>query len=140
MDFFFLFISQNIGKRMSCTQFISNLEGLNDGQDFPRDQLKVSNCQVKNSMYPQTRLLNGRAGCVCQHCIAAQICALSLAVWAALSASWHLSHLQRPPIRSLLGLSYFLVRFSNKATWKTNFYVIRKTRGLRHGRPLGICV
>jgi len=26
---------------MSCSQFISNLEGLNDGQDFPKDLLKV---------------------------------------------------------------------------------------------------
>uniref|UniRef100_A0A8C2KRZ4 Pleckstrin and Sec7 domain containing a n=1 Tax=Cyprinus carpio TaxID=7962 RepID=A0A8C2KRZ4_CYPCA len=34
----------NIGKRMSCMQFISNLEGLNDGQNFPKDLLKV--CRV----------------------------------------------------------------------------------------------
>lgn len=32
---------QNVGKRMSCSQFISNLEGLNDGKDFPKDLLKV---------------------------------------------------------------------------------------------------
>lgn len=32
---------QNVGKRMSCTQFISNLEGLNDGKDFPKELLKV---------------------------------------------------------------------------------------------------
>ncbi|KAK2820735.1 hypothetical protein Q5P01_023694 [Channa striata] len=32
---------QNIGKRMSCTQFIGNLEGLNDSQDFPKDLLKI---------------------------------------------------------------------------------------------------
>ncbi|KAE8283938.1 PH and SEC7 domain-containing protein 1 [Larimichthys crocea] len=32
---------QNIGKRMSCTQFIGNLEGLNGGQDFHKDLLKV---------------------------------------------------------------------------------------------------
>ncbi|GAA6100570.1 PH and SEC7 domain-containing protein 1 isoform X1 [Tachysurus ichikawai] len=31
---------QNIGKRMSCTQFIGNLEGLNNGQDFPKELLK----------------------------------------------------------------------------------------------------
>ncbi|KAA0717895.1 PH and SEC7 domain-containing protein 1 [Triplophysa tibetana] len=31
----------NIGKRMSCTQFITNLEGLNDGQNFPKEHLKV---------------------------------------------------------------------------------------------------
>ncbi|XP_072312934.1 PH and SEC7 domain-containing protein 1-like isoform X2 [Eucyclogobius newberryi] len=39
---------QNIGKRMSCTQFVSNLEGLNDGQDFPRDQLKALYNSIKN--------------------------------------------------------------------------------------------
>uniref|UniRef100_A0A8C6TLD4 Pleckstrin and Sec7 domain containing n=1 Tax=Neogobius melanostomus TaxID=47308 RepID=A0A8C6TLD4_9GOBI len=39
---------QNIGKRMSCTQFISNLEGLNDGQDFPRDQLKALYNSIKS--------------------------------------------------------------------------------------------
>uniref|UniRef100_A0A8C8JRK2 Pleckstrin and Sec7 domain containing a n=1 Tax=Oncorhynchus tshawytscha TaxID=74940 RepID=A0A8C8JRK2_ONCTS len=36
----------NIGKRMSCTQFIGNLEGLNEGQDFSKDLLKVSHCTV----------------------------------------------------------------------------------------------
>ncbi|XP_074503386.1 uncharacterized protein psda isoform X2 [Sebastes fasciatus] len=30
----------NVGKRMSCSQFITNLEGLNDGKDFPKDLLK----------------------------------------------------------------------------------------------------
>ncbi|XP_041830577.1 PH and SEC7 domain-containing protein 1-like isoform X2 [Melanotaenia boesemani] len=39
---------QNIGKRMSCTQFIGNLEGLNDGQDFPKDQLKALYNSIKN--------------------------------------------------------------------------------------------
>uniref|UniRef100_A0AAY4AJW7 Pleckstrin and Sec7 domain containing a n=1 Tax=Denticeps clupeoides TaxID=299321 RepID=A0AAY4AJW7_9TELE len=33
---------QNVGKRMSCSQFVGNLEGLNEGQDFPKDMLKVS--------------------------------------------------------------------------------------------------
>uniref|UniRef100_A0A3Q3FT91 SEC7 domain-containing protein n=1 Tax=Labrus bergylta TaxID=56723 RepID=A0A3Q3FT91_9LABR len=37
---------QNIGKRMSCTQFVGNLEGLNDGQDFHKDLLKVSHRAV----------------------------------------------------------------------------------------------
>lgn len=32
---------QNIGKKMSCQQFISNLEGLNNSKDFPKDLLKV---------------------------------------------------------------------------------------------------
>ncbi|KAM9425808.1 uncharacterized protein KZ484_013685 [Pholidichthys leucotaenia] len=39
---------QNIGKRMSCTQFIGNLEGLNEGQDFPRDLLKALYNSIKN--------------------------------------------------------------------------------------------
>ncbi|XP_069836673.1 PH and SEC7 domain-containing protein 1 isoform X2 [Dendropsophus ebraccatus] len=30
----------NIGKRMSCSEFIGNLEGLNGGKDFPRELLK----------------------------------------------------------------------------------------------------
>uniref|UniRef100_A0A3Q3K0R5 Pleckstrin and Sec7 domain containing a n=1 Tax=Monopterus albus TaxID=43700 RepID=A0A3Q3K0R5_MONAL len=39
---------QNIGKRMSCTQFIGNLEGLNNGQDFPKDVLKALYNSIKN--------------------------------------------------------------------------------------------
>uniref|UniRef100_A0AAQ5YCN5 Pleckstrin and Sec7 domain containing a n=1 Tax=Amphiprion ocellaris TaxID=80972 RepID=A0AAQ5YCN5_AMPOC len=39
---------QNIGKRMSCTQFIGNLEGLNDGQDFSKDLLKALYNSIKN--------------------------------------------------------------------------------------------
>uniref|UniRef100_A0A8D2PBA6 Pleckstrin and Sec7 domain containing 2 n=1 Tax=Zosterops lateralis melanops TaxID=1220523 RepID=A0A8D2PBA6_ZOSLA len=31
----------NIGKKMSCQQFIANLDGLNDGKDFAKDLLKV---------------------------------------------------------------------------------------------------
>uniref|UniRef100_A0A8B9KPA9 Pleckstrin and Sec7 domain containing a n=1 Tax=Astyanax mexicanus TaxID=7994 RepID=A0A8B9KPA9_ASTMX len=38
----------NVGKRMSCTQFIGNLEGLNDGQDFPKDLLKALYNSIKN--------------------------------------------------------------------------------------------
>lgn len=30
---------------MTCVQFIGNLEGLNDGQDFPKDLLKVGKCK-----------------------------------------------------------------------------------------------
>uniref|UniRef100_K7FL71 Pleckstrin and Sec7 domain containing n=1 Tax=Pelodiscus sinensis TaxID=13735 RepID=K7FL71_PELSI len=33
-------ISNNIGKRMSCSDFIGNLEGLNGGSDFPKELLK----------------------------------------------------------------------------------------------------
>uniref|UniRef100_A0A4W3GMG4 Pleckstrin and Sec7 domain containing a n=1 Tax=Callorhinchus milii TaxID=7868 RepID=A0A4W3GMG4_CALMI len=38
----------NIGKRMSCSEFIGNLEGLNDGKDFPKDLLKVLYSSIKN--------------------------------------------------------------------------------------------
>ncbi|XP_076154277.1 PH and SEC7 domain-containing protein 1 isoform X1 [Alosa pseudoharengus] len=38
----------NVGKRMSCTQFIGNLEGLNEGQDFPKDMLKHLYSAIKN--------------------------------------------------------------------------------------------
>ena len=41
---------QNLGKRMSCSQFVGNLEGLNDGQDFPKDLLKVSD--NNDSLHP----------------------------------------------------------------------------------------
>ncbi|XP_068438941.1 LOW QUALITY PROTEIN: PH and SEC7 domain-containing protein 1-like [Clinocottus analis] len=39
---------QNIGKRMSCSQFIGNLEGLNAGQDFHKDLLKALYNSIKN--------------------------------------------------------------------------------------------
>ncbi|XP_038555420.1 PH and SEC7 domain-containing protein 2 isoform X2 [Micropterus salmoides] len=38
----------NIGKKMSCQQFISNLDGLNNGEDFPKDLLKVLYNSIKN--------------------------------------------------------------------------------------------
>ncbi|CAL8258943.1 unnamed protein product [Lota lota] len=38
----------NIGKRMSCGQFVSNLEGLNAGKDFPKEQLKALYSSIKN--------------------------------------------------------------------------------------------
>ncbi|XP_023653468.2 PH and SEC7 domain-containing protein 2 isoform X2 [Paramormyrops kingsleyae] len=38
----------NIGKKMSCQQFISNLDGLNDSADFPKDLLKVLYSSIKN--------------------------------------------------------------------------------------------
>uniref|UniRef100_A0A8C1JW53 Pleckstrin and Sec7 domain containing 2 n=1 Tax=Cyprinus carpio TaxID=7962 RepID=A0A8C1JW53_CYPCA len=38
----------NIGKKMSCQQFISNLDGLNDGKDFPKESLKVLYNSIKN--------------------------------------------------------------------------------------------
>uniref|UniRef100_A0A8C8RIG1 Pleckstrin and Sec7 domain containing n=1 Tax=Pelusios castaneus TaxID=367368 RepID=A0A8C8RIG1_9SAUR len=38
----------NIGKRMSCTDFIGNLEGLNGGSDFPKELLKALYGAIKN--------------------------------------------------------------------------------------------
>ncbi|XP_044276114.1 PH and SEC7 domain-containing protein 1 [Varanus komodoensis] len=38
----------NIGKRMSCSDFIGNLEGLNEGSDFPRELLKAFYSSIKN--------------------------------------------------------------------------------------------
>uniref|UniRef100_A0A673XHJ8 PH and SEC7 domain-containing protein 1-like n=1 Tax=Salmo trutta TaxID=8032 RepID=A0A673XHJ8_SALTR len=38
----------NIGKKMSILQFISNLEGLNDGKDFPRELLKALYNSIRN--------------------------------------------------------------------------------------------
>ncbi|KAG1955321.1 uncharacterized protein LOC120474775 [Pimephales promelas] len=38
----------NVGKRMSCSQFIGNLEGLNGGSDFPKDLLKALYNSIKN--------------------------------------------------------------------------------------------
>ncbi|XP_062319584.1 PH and SEC7 domain-containing protein 1 isoform X2 [Osmerus eperlanus] len=38
----------NIGKKMSCLQFFTNLEGLNDGKDFPKELLKALYNSIKN--------------------------------------------------------------------------------------------
>ncbi|XP_010868514.2 uncharacterized protein psda isoform X1 [Esox lucius] len=38
----------NIGKKMSVSQFISNLEGLNDGKDFPKELLKALYNSIRN--------------------------------------------------------------------------------------------
>ncbi|XP_062856663.1 PH and SEC7 domain-containing protein 2 isoform X2 [Trichomycterus rosablanca] len=38
----------NIGKKMSCQQFYSNLDGLNDGKDFAKELLKVLYNSIKN--------------------------------------------------------------------------------------------
>ncbi|XP_035291181.1 PH and SEC7 domain-containing protein 2-like isoform X2 [Anguilla anguilla] len=38
----------NVGKRMSSQQFISNLEGLNGGSDFPKDLLKALYHSIRN--------------------------------------------------------------------------------------------
>uniref|UniRef100_A0A8C6TDI3 Pleckstrin and Sec7 domain containing a n=1 Tax=Neogobius melanostomus TaxID=47308 RepID=A0A8C6TDI3_9GOBI len=38
----------NVGKRMSCSQFITNLEGLNDGKDFPKELLKTLYTSIRS--------------------------------------------------------------------------------------------
>ncbi|XP_062410966.1 PH and SEC7 domain-containing protein 1 isoform X2 [Sardina pilchardus] len=38
----------NIGKKMTCQEFINNLDGLNEGQDFPRELLKALYNSIKN--------------------------------------------------------------------------------------------
>nr|XP_019595931.1 PREDICTED: PH and SEC7 domain-containing protein 2 isoform X3 [Rhinolophus sinicus] len=38
----------NIGKKMSCQQFIANLDQLNDGRDFSKDLLKTLYNSIKN--------------------------------------------------------------------------------------------
>lgn len=35
------FWEQNIGRSMTCQEFLANLESLNEGQNFPKEQLKV---------------------------------------------------------------------------------------------------
>ncbi|KAM4607395.1 PH and SEC7 domain-containing protein 1 [Polymixia lowei] len=49
----------NIGKRMSCSQFISNLEGLNDGRDFPKELLKALYSSIKNEKLQWTIFSGG---------------------------------------------------------------------------------
>ncbi|KAJ7335327.1 hypothetical protein JRQ81_013268 [Phrynocephalus forsythii] len=38
----------NIGKKMSCQEFIANLQGMNEGKDFPREFLKALYNSIKN--------------------------------------------------------------------------------------------
>ncbi|XP_053227444.1 PH and SEC7 domain-containing protein 3 isoform X6 [Podarcis raffonei] len=38
----------NIGKKMSCQEFIANLQGMNEGKDFPRELLKALYNSIKN--------------------------------------------------------------------------------------------
>ncbi|XP_062985209.1 PH and SEC7 domain-containing protein 3 isoform X2 [Elgaria multicarinata webbii] len=38
----------NIGKKMSCQEFIANLQGMNEGKDFPKELLKALYNSIKN--------------------------------------------------------------------------------------------
>lgn len=136
---------QNIGKRMSCTQFIGNLEGLNNGQDFHKDLLKVSYFQVKNSTHTHTLSCTDthpeweRADCVCQHCIVPQICATEPGCL--LAAHCQLAFTSSPeasnhrPARA----RHFLVRSILVAARKTNCYVIWR-QGERDAAALRVSV
>jgi PH and SEC7 domain-containing protein len=39
---------QNIGRKMTCSEFIDNLSELNDGENFPKDVLKHLYQAIKN--------------------------------------------------------------------------------------------
>jgi PH/SEC7 domain-containing protein len=41
---------QNIGRKMTCSEFIENLSELNDGENFPREVLKQLYQAIKS--YP----------------------------------------------------------------------------------------
>ncbi|NWX19634.1 PSD3 protein, partial [Aegotheles bennettii] len=38
----------NIGKKMTCQEFVANLQGMNDGKDFPKGLLKALYNSIKN--------------------------------------------------------------------------------------------
>lgn len=43
---------ENIGRRMTCAEFIDNLSRLNDGQNFPAEQLKALYTSIKSNPLP----------------------------------------------------------------------------------------
>lgn len=60
-----LSVPQNIGKSMSCQEFISNLNGLHDGGNFPKELLKVrcQGCPRKAPSLPGPEPLVPRGFC-----------------------------------------------------------------------------
>ena len=40
--------AQNIGRKMTCLEFVDNLSELNDGDNFPRDVLKMLYQAIKS--------------------------------------------------------------------------------------------
>lgn len=67
---FDLFFPQNIGKKMSCQQFISNLDGLNNGNDFPKDLLKVRHSPSPESVQLPQNMLYARRKILSHQCSA----------------------------------------------------------------------
>jgi PH/SEC7 domain-containing protein len=41
--------AQNMGRKMTCGEFIENLSELNDGENFPREVLKMLYQAIKNN-------------------------------------------------------------------------------------------
>uniref|UniRef100_K7FZN1 SEC7 domain-containing protein n=1 Tax=Pelodiscus sinensis TaxID=13735 RepID=K7FZN1_PELSI len=39
---------QNIGRSMPCHEFVTNLDGMKDGQNFPKEQLKALYSSIRN--------------------------------------------------------------------------------------------
>ncbi|XP_075767133.1 PH and SEC7 domain-containing protein 4-like isoform X2 [Pelodiscus sinensis] len=39
---------QNIGRSMTCHEFVTNLDGMKDGQNFPKEQLKALYSSIRN--------------------------------------------------------------------------------------------
>ncbi|XP_074850705.1 PH and SEC7 domain-containing protein 3 isoform X2 [Carettochelys insculpta] len=50
----------NIGKKMTCQEFIANLQGMNEGKDFPRGLLKVSRLMPVLACIARSFLLRAR--------------------------------------------------------------------------------
>lgn len=51
----YLPLFQNIGKKMTCQEFIANLQGVDEGGDFSKDLLKVS-IEILVFMYLLTKV------------------------------------------------------------------------------------
>lgn len=45
----YLFIFQNVGRRMTCAEFIENLSELNEGENFSKDVLKSLYHSIKTA-------------------------------------------------------------------------------------------
>ncbi|KAL6070909.1 hypothetical protein STEG23_005744 [Scotinomys teguina] len=51
MDLENVILSENIGKKMTCQEFITNLQGVSEGVDFSKDLLKTSSCDIFEAEY-----------------------------------------------------------------------------------------
>ncbi|XP_067850502.1 PH and SEC7 domain-containing protein 3-like isoform X2 [Heptranchias perlo] len=53
----------NIGKKMTCQDFINNLDGLNEGKDFPKDLLKIFSGLPLDSLTSKDLIIRGILSC-----------------------------------------------------------------------------